>query len=136
MAKAKDTSKSKPKGKRNATSFTSETAKAANKKSRESARRNRSMKEWAKFYGAQHIKLPMPDKTEIDATWDGAVVVGLYRSAMAGNAKAAKFLAELSGQAPAQQIEANVNLKGKVKTEKDLSPEEAARFVAELNKHI
>lgn len=132
MAKAKE--EKKKKGKRNATSFTSETAKAANKKSRESARRNRSMREWAKFYGKQQISLKMPDGGEEKATWDGAVIIGLYRKAMTGDAQAAKLIADYTGQTPA--MEANVNVKGNLKREPDLTPQEAAEFIAELSKRI
>lgn len=118
----------------NATSFNSETAKAAQKKSRESLKRNRSMREWAKFYGAQHITLKNPQGVEEDATWDGAVVVGLYKSAMAGDSKAAKMLADLKGESPAEKIE----VKGtcKVRHETNMTPQEAAEFIAELDKRI
>lgn len=136
MTKAKETSESKKaqkkKRKANKTSFTSETAKKAQKASCESRKRNCSLKEWAKFYGKQHITLQMPDKSKVDATWDGAVVVGLYRSAMAGDSKAAKFIADITGQSPAQQVE----VKAQVKHEADLTPKEAAEFIAELDKRI
>ena len=122
------------KSKRNATSFNSKTAKEANKKSRESARRNRSLREWAKFYGKQHISLPMPEGGKEDATWDGAIVVGLYRKAMSGDTSAAKLLADLTGQTPAQNV--NITADAKVKHEAELSPKEAAEFIAELDKHI
>ncbi len=130
-AKAKATPK---KSKRNATSFNSKTAKEANKKSRESARRNRSLREWAKFYGKQHIKLKNPQGKEEDATWDGAIVVGLYRKAMSGDTSAAKLLADLTGQSPAQQIE--VSGTAKVKHEHDMTPAEAAEFIKELKTKI
>lgn len=133
---SKTTSKASKGGKKhaNATSFNSETAKAAQKKSRESLKRNRSMREWAKFYGAQHIKLKNPQGVEEDATWDGAVVVGLYKSAMAGDSKAAKMIADLKGESPEQVLNVNANVN--TKREPDMTPEQAARFVAELNKHI
>ena len=92
------------------------------------------MREWAKFYGAQHIAIKNPQGVEEDATWDGAVVVGLYKSAMAGDSKAAKMLADLKGESPEQVLNVNANVK--TKREPDMTPEEAARFVAELNKHI
>lgn len=74
----------------------------------------------------------MPSGDKIDATWDGAVVVGLYKSAMSGDSKAAKFLADITGQSPAQQVE----MTAKVKHEADMTPQEAAEFIAELKKHI
>lgn len=138
MAKKKSETEAKQakpkKSKRNATSFNSKTAKEANKKSRESARRNRSLREWAKFYGKQHITLKTPEGKDEQATWDGAVVVGLYRKAMSGDTSAAKLLADLTGQTPAQNL--NVTATAKVKHEADLSPKEAAEFIAELDKHI
>lgn len=133
---SKTASKASKGGKKhaNATSFNSETAKAAQKKSRESLKRNRSLREWAKFYGAQHITLKNPQGVEEDATWDGAVVVGLYKSAMAGDSKAAKMLADLKGESPAEKIE----VKGtcKVRHETNMTPQEAAVFIAELDKRI
>lgn len=118
----------------NATSFNSETAKAAQLKSRESRKRNTSMRKWAEFYGKQHISMPMPDGGKEDTTWDGAVVVGLFRRAMSGDTNAAKYIAELRGEAPEQTLNINANVKSK--REPEMTPEEAARFVAELNKHI
>ena len=129
-AKEKATPK---KSKRNATSFNSKTAKEANKKSRESARRNRSLREWAKFYGKPFPSQP-PQGKEEDATWDGAIVVGLYRKAMSGDTSAAKLLADLTGQSPAQQIE--VSGTAKVKHEHDMTPAEAAEFIKELQTKI
>ncbi|MBR3647111.1 MAG: hypothetical protein IKN59_01810 [Paludibacteraceae bacterium] len=123
----------KNKRKRNATSFNSETAKIAQKKSRESLRRNRSLREWARFYGKQNIKIEIPDSDEKEkATWDGAVIVGLYRRAMQGDHNAAKLLAELGGQAPEQ----NVNVTASVKQERELTAEEAAAFYTALDKKI
>lgn len=128
MAKPKNTPQ-----KRKASLFNSETAKEANRKSRESARRNKSLREWAKFYGKQLISVEIPESNEKEkSTWDGAVVVGLYKRAMQGDHNAAKLLAELGGQAPEQ----NVNVNANVRQERDLSPEEAAEFIAELNKKI
>lgn len=124
------------KSKRNATSFTSETAKEANRKSREAARKNRSLREWAKFYGRQKISVHMPDGSKEDATWDGAVIVGLFRRAIAGDPQAAKLLADYQGQTPAQQIDVKANVRGAMKHETNMTPQEAAEFIAELNKRI
>ena len=141
MAKVSKTSKAASKASKeskskhaNATSFNSETAKKAQLKSRESLKRNRSLRKWAEFYGKQHISMPMPEGGKEDTTWDGAVIVGMYRSAMAGDSWAAKYLADLTGQSPEQVLNVNANVK--TKREPDMTPEEAARFVAELNKHI
>lgn len=134
VSKASEASKGAKNKHANATSFNSETAKAAQLKSRESRKRNTSLRKWAEFYGKQHIAMPMPDGGKEETTWDGAVIVGLYRRAMSGDTNAAKYLAELSGQNPEQTLNINANVK--TKREPDMTPEEAARFVAELNKHI
>ena len=76
----------------------------------------------------------MPEGGKEDATWDGAIVVGLYRKAMSGDTSAAKLLADLTGQTPAQNV--NITADAKVKHEAELSPKEAAEFIAELDKHI
>lgn len=114
--------------------FTTETAKAASKKSRESARRNKSLREWAKFYGKQQISVKLPDEeNKTQVTWDGAVIISLYKRAMTkGDTQAAKLLAELSGQAPEQ----NVNITANIATRKSLSVQEARDLLDNIEKEI
>lgn len=126
MAENKDNTIGRP--------FTPETAKAASKKSRESARRNKSLREWAKFYGKQQISIKLPneeDKTQV--TWDGAVIVALYKRAIIkGDHNAAKLLADLSGQTPEQ----NVNITANIATRKSLSVQEARDLLDNIEKEI
>ena len=74
----------------------------------------------------------MPDKTKTDATWDGAVVIGLYRAAMQGDTKAAAMIAKLTGQ----EVDETIKVDAKVKNERELTPEEAAEFIAALKTKI
>ena len=116
------------------TSFNSETAKEANKKSREAARRHKTFREWAKTLGKQLIKVELADGESIKTTWDGAVIIGTYKAAMNGDTKAAKLLVEVTGQAVEPTL--NVNAKVTNTNEKQLTAKEAADFIAELSKLI
>lgn len=120
------------KKKKNRTSFTSETAKLANKKSRESARRNKSLRDWAKFYGKQAIKIENAEGDEETTTWDGAVVVSMYKAAWGGDTKAAKLLTEITGQSVEQTVNVKAQVDAHVKAEKELTAQEAAEFMREL----
>lgn len=124
------------KKKKNRTSFTSETAKAANKKSRESARRNKTLRDWAKFYGKMAIKIENAEGDEETTTWDGAVVVSMYKAAWGGDTKAAKLLTEITGQLAEQTVNVKAQVDAHVKAEKELTAEEAAEFIAELSKRM
>ena len=46
------------------------------KKSGETRRRKKLMKEWAEVFGAKKIKVPNADGTQTDTDYDGAVVAG------------------------------------------------------------
>lgn len=120
------------KKKKNRTSFTSETAKAANKKSRESARKNKTLRDWAKFYGKQAIKIENAEGEEETTTWDGAVVVSMYKAAWSGDTKAAKLLTEINGQAVEQTVNVKAQVEAHVKAERELTAQEAAEFMREL----
>lgn len=112
--------------------FTRETAKEMQKKSREAAIRNRKWREYVKALGKQQIEIGMPDGTKQKTTWDGAIVVSAYRLAIAGDDKSRKFIGMLNGQLE----EPTLKIEAKVKSEPDMTPEEAANFIAELEKRI
>jgi hypothetical protein len=112
--------------------ITRETAKEMQKKSREAAVRNRKWREYVKALGKMEITMQMPDGSKQKTTWDGAVVVSAYRLAIAGDDKARKFIGMLNGQLD----EPTLKVEAKVKHERDMSPEEAADFIAQLKQRI
>lgn len=77
----------------------------------------------------------MPDKSTEATTWDGAVVIGMFRAAMNGDTKAAQTLAKLTGQMD-EQVNVNANVNANVKAERNLTPEESKQFLEELNARI
>lgn len=111
--------------------FNSETGKAANKKSRESARRNKAWREYVRILGKEQISIAMPDGSTNRTTWDGAIIVKAYNQAIHGDDKARQFIGKLNGQ-----LDDTQKIDMRVKSDKQLSPEEAAEFIAELNKRI
>ena len=112
--------------------FTKDTAKEAQKKSRVAAVRNRKWREYVKALGKLEITLTMPDGSKQKTTWDGAIVVSAYRLAIAGDDKSRKFIGMLNGQLE----EPTVKVEAKVKHEAEMTPKEAAEFIAELEKRI
>lgn len=85
-----------------------------------------------KALGKMQITMQMPDGTKEQTTWDGAIVVSAYRLAIAGDDKARKFIGLLNGQLD----EPTLKIEAKVRKEPDLTPEEAADFIARLKEQI
>lgn len=74
---------------------------------RKKAALKKSRREWAELIGSLPIRVVKPDGTDLEgADLDGAVVMQLYRDALAGQTKAARLILELRGD-----LEQNINLR-------------------------
>ena len=74
---------------------------------RKAAHLKKSRREWAELIGSLPIRVVKPDGEALEgADLDGAVVMQLYRDALAGQVKAARLILELRGD-----LEQNINLR-------------------------
>lgn len=69
----------------------------------------KSMREWAKIFGAMPVQVKAPDGKVTETTTLGNIVAAQMAKATKGDTKAAKFVADLLGE-----MEQNINLKGGV----------------------
>jgi hypothetical protein len=79
---------------------------AGGKASAESRRKAKSMREWAKVFGAMPVKVKGPDGSLTDSDTLGAIMAAQMAKASKGDTKAAKFVAELLGE-----MEKTINVK-------------------------
>lgn len=61
-------------------------------------REQKTMREWAKVFGAIPVKVKTPDGKEADTTTLGAIVAAQMAKATRGDTKAAKYVSELLGE--------------------------------------
>lgn len=65
----------------------------------EARRRKRTLREIAEVLAERKVKMPMPDGTQEEMTYDAALVQSMYQKAVTkGDTKAAKFVATLLGE--------------------------------------
>ncbi len=72
----------------------------------EQHRKAKSMREWAKVFGAMPVKVKGPDGSLTDSDTLGAIMAAQMAKASKGDTKAAKFVAELLGE-----MEKTINVK-------------------------
>ena len=65
-------------------------------------REQKTMREWAKVFGAIPVKVKTPDGKEADTTTLGAIVAAQMAKATRGDTKAAKYVSELLGETAAE----------------------------------
>ena len=65
-------------------------------------REQKTMREWAKIFGAIPVKVKTPDGKEADTTTLGAIVAAQMAKATRGDTKAAKYVSELLGETAAE----------------------------------
>ena len=58
----------------------------------------KTMREWAKIFGAIPVKVKAQDGTEVDSTTLGSIVAVQMQKATKGDTKAAKFVSDLLGE--------------------------------------
>ena len=58
----------------------------------------KTMREWAKVFGAIPVKVKTPDGKEADTTTLGSIVAAQMAKATRGDTKAAKYISELLGE--------------------------------------
>lgn len=58
----------------------------------------KTMREWARVFGAIPVKVKTPDGKETDTTTLGSIVAAQMAKATRGDTKAAKFVSELLGE--------------------------------------
>ncbi len=61
-------------------------------------REQKTMREWAKIFGAIPVKVKAQDGTEVDSTTLGSIVAVQMQKATKGDTKAAKFVSDLLGE--------------------------------------
>lgn len=61
-------------------------------------REQKTMREWARVFGAIPVKVKTPDGNETDTTTLGSIVAAQMAKATRGDTKAAKFVSELLGE--------------------------------------
>jgi len=65
----------------------------------EARRRNRTLRELAQIISEKKVKMPMPDGTTEEMTYDAALIQSMYQKAVAkGDTKAATFIAKVLGE--------------------------------------
>ena len=61
-------------------------------------REQKTMREWAKIFGAIPVKVKAQDGTEVESTTLGSIVAVQMQKATKGDTKAAKFVSDLLGE--------------------------------------
>jgi len=61
-------------------------------------REQKTMREWAKVFGAIPVKVKAQDGTEVESTTLGSIVAVQMQKATKGDTKAAKFVSDLLGE--------------------------------------
>ena len=65
----------------------------------ESRRRNRTLRQIAEMLAERKVKMPMPDGSTEEMTYDAALIQSMYQKAVAkGDTKAATFIAKVLGE--------------------------------------
>ena len=65
----------------------------------EARRRNRTLRELAQMISEKKVKMPMPDGTTEEMTYDAALIQSMYQKAVTkGDTKAAMLIAKILGE--------------------------------------
>lgn len=75
-----------------------------------SRRRAKSMRQWAKALAKEGMHFTTPEGKEIDGDIAGGIVIAQMRKAAKGDTKAAKFVADLLGEATQDAAAAGVSI--------------------------
>lgn len=91
-------------------------------------REQKTMREWAKVFGAIPVKVKAQDGTDVDTTTLGNIVAAQMQKATRGDTKAAKFIADLLGETAGETggltLVVNASPDGKANIEKLLKGKE------------
>lgn len=78
--------------------YRQEVARAGGIASGKARREQKTMREWAKVFGAVPVTIKAQDGTDIETTTLGNIVAAQMQKATRGDTKAAKFVSELLGE--------------------------------------
>lgn len=88
----------------------------------------KTMREWAKVFGAVPVTIKAQDGTDVDTTTIGNIVAAQMQKATRGDTKAAKFIADLLGETAGEigglTLVVNASPDGKANIEKLLKGKE------------
>lgn len=88
----------------------------------------KTMREWAKVFGAVPVTVKAQDGTDVDTTTLGNIVAAQMQKATRGDTKAAKFIADLLGETAGETggltLVVNASPDGKANIEKLLKGKE------------
>ena len=91
-------------------------------------REQKTMREWAKIFGAVPVTIKAQDGTDVNTTTLGNVVAAQLQKATRGDTKAAKFIADLLGETAGETggltLVVNASPDGKANIEKLLKGKE------------
>lgn len=91
-------------------------------------REQKTMREWAKVFGAVPVTIKAQDGTDVDTTTLGNIVAAQMQKATRGDTKAAKFIADLLGETAGETggltLVVNASPDGKANIEKLLKGKE------------
>jgi hypothetical protein len=87
-------------------------------------REQKTMREWARIFGAVPVKVKAQDGTDVETTTLGNIVAAQMQKATRGDTKAAKFVADLLGETAGETggltLVVNASPDGKANIEKIL----------------
>lgn len=107
--------------------YRKEVARAGGIASGKARRGQKTMREWARIFGAVPVTIKAQDGTDVNTTTLGNVVAAQLQKATRGDTKAAKFIADLLGETAGETggltLVVNASPDGKTNIEKILKGE-------------